>query len=112
DYLEGIESDDVEAVRDFWTKYLAKVEPATGLVAPGRKPEGGPGFVHTRFTAAETEEIRKSIAGSGFHLSGYALAAWAIVFQRYTLRTEQIVGTVRHGRAWSFEDPRTLLGMF
>ncbi|MDZ4798705.1 MAG: amino acid adenylation domain-containing protein [Bryobacteraceae bacterium] len=112
DYLELLASDDYSEAREFWASYLRGVEPAHGMVAPGRTSGGGSGFEYQHLGDEEAALVRRRAETSGYSVSAWCLAAWAAVDRQCTARSDLTFGAVRHGGGWTGDDPRPLVGVF
>jgi len=115
DYIDWLDRQDIDAARQFWTRYLEGFESPTHMPATGH--------VVSEFGAA-TEQLHSHLSQElSSRLKAFARehrltpntivqGAWAILLARYAAEADVVFGTTVAGRPSDLPGVETMLGLF
>jgi NRPS condensation-like uncharacterized protein len=97
--IQYIESQDKKESEDFWTNYLAKVEPDSGLSSFSNKnsTQTSAGPFELSFTISK-EELSKAASQMHVTLATLIKAAWALTLKLFTQKDLIVFGNIVSGR--------------
>jgi amino acid adenylation domain-containing protein/non-ribosomal peptide synthase protein (TIGR01720 family) len=115
DYIDWLERQDIDAARQFWTRYLE------GFNSPTRMPaasHGAAGFgaateqLHAQLSPELSSKLKAFAREHRLTLNTVVQGAWAILLARYATETDVIFGTTVAGRPSDLPGVETMLGLF
>jgi SAM-dependent methyltransferase len=115
DYIAWLQRQDLGAAERFWKETLAGVSPAPLIPLRPLDPRRGTGLVERRVAsiAGPTEEaLRAAALRHRVTLNAVLQAAWSVVLQHYTGRSDVVFGCVSSGRPAELRDVDRMIGMF